>query len=40
MAAFDTGGEVDFRKDVRSFSSTKDGRYSLLEAGNSLFCFK
>jgi hypothetical protein len=32
-----TGGEVNFRKDVLSFSSTKDGQYSPLKAGNSLF---
>jgi hypothetical protein len=37
MATLDTGGAVDFRKDVLSFSSTKDDRYSPLEEGNSLF---
>jgi len=33
----DTGGEVDFRKEVLLFLSTKDGRYSPLEERNSPF---
>ena len=37
MAALVTGGEVIFRKDVLSFSSTKEGRYSPLEERNGLF---
>jgi hypothetical protein len=32
-----TGGEVVFRKNVLSFSSTKNGRYPLLEERNGLF---
>jgi hypothetical protein len=30
MPTLDTGGEVNFRKGVFSFSSTKDGQYSPL----------
>jgi hypothetical protein len=37
MSTLDTGGEVAFRKDVLSFASTKDGRYSPPEERNSLF---
>jgi hypothetical protein len=33
--AWVTGGEVRFRKDVLAFSSTKNGQYAPLEAGNS-----
>ena len=33
----DTAGELDFRKDVLSFPSTKGGRYSPLEEKNSQF---
>jgi hypothetical protein len=37
MATFDTGGEVDFHKDILSFLSPKDGQHSPLKVGNSLF---
>ncbi|BCL79029.1 hypothetical protein ccbrp13_14940 [Ktedonobacteria bacterium brp13] len=37
MTSEDTGGEVVFRKDVLSFSSTKNSRYPLLEERNGLF---
>src|SRR6266702_2222218 len=37
MSRFDTGGEVDFRRDVLLFLSTKGGRYSPPRRKNTLF---
>jgi hypothetical protein len=37
MATLDTGGEVDFRRDVLLFLSTKSGRYSPPRRKNTVF---